>query len=132
MARALPNAVTPRRYVVSLHLAPDLRSFRGQVTISLPAATAELALHAKDLDIGDLSDDFGLGSSEELGPEVMILSRRDGTPFSSVSIPYRGAIGDGETVLEGLYRSSWTDEGGNSWPLVVSQCEAKEIGRAHV
>jgi puromycin-sensitive aminopeptidase len=132
----LPRSVRPRRYDLELAVDPPGGRFSGRVTIALEvtAPTAELVLHAVDLDTEVVAiDQAGENRTARLTTEpaaerIHITLDRELAPGSATcTLAFTGQIADG---LVGLYRSTFTDDDGREQVIAATQFEAPHARRA--
>ena len=133
----LPRTVIPSRY--DLTLEPDLAeaTFTGSevVTLSVEEPVGEIVLNADDLELsgGRLEGQAGTLEVTEirLDPDTerahLSLSGTADPGEWRLSLDFRGRLSD---QLEGFYRSTYKDDGGQTRVIATTQFESTDARRA--
>jgi puromycin-sensitive aminopeptidase len=128
----LPRTVLPRRY--DLELAPQLDTsiFTGElvITVDVTAPTDTVVLNADELTIFSVRVDgtpaeFHL--HEETERLVITPGRTLATGTATVSISFTGVLND---KLRGFYRSTYTDDAGQTQVIATTQMQPTDCRRA--
>lgn len=133
----LPVDVTPQRY--TLTIAPDLASatFSGSATIELTVheATDRFVCNAAELEITDATLELTDGERRPLSTTLdedaeqacFALGETIAPGTASLHVSFSGILND---KLRGFYRSTFTDDDGESRTIAVTQFEATDARRA--
>ena len=140
MSPRLPAGVVPRHYAIEL--APDLEAatFAGTVAIdvdveepvdSISFNAAELSINSARL-VAASGEPVELDSRLDAESERLILTRRGGSGrFAAgparVDISFDGILND---QLHGFYRSTYTDDAGDTHTIATTQFESTDARRA--
>ena len=133
----LPRSVLPRRYDLALAIDVDGGGFSGTAVVELEVAepTRHLVCNALDLQIDEVTVAAGgspvvvLDHRTDADSERLAVELGDELPAGNATVTFRfhGAFGD---QLVGLYRSTFTDDDGETATLAVTQFEAPHARRA--
>ena len=136
----LPTGVAPRHYAIELEPDLEAATFAGSVAIDIlitePAGS--IVLNAAELSVARARLCTPQDEAEELDfaldaeSERLTLSRRHGTgEFASgparLDISFTGVLND---QLHGFYRSSYTDDAGDTHTIATTQFESTDARRA--
>ena len=140
MSPRLPGGVVPRHYAIELE--PDLgaASFTGRVGIDVEVAEPQhtIVLNAAELDIASARITAPGGEPVELDhacdeeSERLTLSAPDGAGGfepgpARLDIAFTGVLND---QLHGFYRSTFTDDSGETHTIATTQFESTDARRA--
>ena len=136
----LPTGVAPRHYAIELEPDLDAATFAGSVAIDivLTEPAGSIMLNAAELSVARARLCTPQDETEELDfaldaeSERLTLSRRHGTgEFASgparLDISFTGVLND---QLHGFYRSSYTDDAGDTHTIATTQFESTDARRA--
>jgi len=140
MSPRLPAGVVPRHYAIEL--APDLEAatFTGTVAIdvdveepvdSITLNAAELSINSARL-IAASGEPIELDSQLDAESERLMLTRHSGSDrlaegSARLDISFDGVLND---QLHGFYRSTYTDDGGDTHTIATTQFESTDARRA--
>ncbi len=132
----LPRTVTPSRYAIELRLDPTSPTFDGTVDVAIDVheTTAAILLNAKQLTIhtGSLTSD---GTPIEVDKAVLDEDAERVTLELPVEVApgaytlhlaFTGLLND---LMEGMYRSRYTDEAGEEHVIITTHFEATDARR---
>ena len=133
----LPRAVEPERYELTITPQLGAGSFSGEerVHVRVHEPVAEIVLNAVELDIHTAElvagDGSVLGGRVELDEDqeraVIALEGTAGAGPHTLHLTFSGTLND---KLRGFYRSTFTDERGDTHLIAVTQFEATDARRA--
>ena len=136
----LPTGVAPRHYAIELEPDLEAATFAGSVAIDivLTEPAGSIVLNAAELSVARARLCTPQDEAEELDfaldaeSERLTLSRRHGTgEFASgparLDISFTGVLND---QLHGFYRSSYTDDAGDTHTIATTQFESTDARRA--
>ena len=136
----LPTGVAPRHYAIELEPDLEAATFAGSVAIDivLTEPAGSIMLNAAELSVACARLCTPQDEAEELDcaldaeSERLTLSRRHGTgEFASgparLDISFTGVLND---QLHGFYRSSYTDDAGDTHTIATTQFESTDARRA--
>jgi puromycin-sensitive aminopeptidase len=135
----LPRTVIPHRY--DLTLEPDLAAatFAGSETVAVEVTepTATVVLNALDLHIDEATIEPAGTPGERLTASVTLEERNERANLrfdrevpageATLRLRFRGVLND---KLVGFYRSTFTDDAGETQVLATTQMEATDARRA--
>ncbi len=140
MSPRLPTGVAPRHYAIELEPDLEAATFAGSVAIDivLTEPAGSIMLNAAELSVARARLCTPQDETEELDfaldaeSERLTLSRRHGTgEFASgparLDISFTGVLND---QLHGFYRSSYTDDAGDTHTIATTQFESTDARRA--
>lgn len=133
----LPKTVQPSHY--EIELSPDLEKFvfsgSVKITASLLESTKTIKLHAKELELANLtargedgtvhSGEISLCEETEIATVTFASALKAGT--YTLASDFTGVLND---KLKGFYRSFWTDEAGKKHAIATTQFESTDARRA--
>ena len=133
----LPRTVTPSHYAIELRLDPDAPTFDGteDVAIMVHEPVTEIALNGKDLTVhagAVIADD---GTSVEIAKAVpdpsagritLELPGELATGDYTLRLSFTGKLSD---LMEGMYRSRFTDDAGAEHLIITTHFEATDARR---
>jgi puromycin-sensitive aminopeptidase len=133
----LPRTVTPSHYAIELRLDPDAPTFDGteDVAITVHEPVTEIALNGKDLTVhagAVIADD---GTSVEIAKAVpdpsagrvtLELPGELATGDYTLRLSFTGKLSD---LMEGMYRSRFTDDAGAEHLIITTHFEATDARR---
>jgi len=133
----LPRTVTPSQYAIELRLDPDAPTFDGteDVAITVHEPVTEIALNGKDLTVhagAVIADD---GTSVEIAKAVpdpsagritLELPGELATGDYTLRLSFTGKLSD---LMEGMYRSRFTDDAGAEHLIITTHFEATDARR---
>ena len=133
----LPRTVTPSQYAIELRLDPDAPTFDGteDVAIMVHEPVTEIALNGKDLTVhagAVIADD---GTSVEIAKAVpdpsagritLELPGELATGDYTLRLSFTGKLSD---LMEGMYRSRFTDDAGAEHLIITTHFEATDARR---
>lgn len=132
----LPTTVVPSHY--DLELAPDLdaATFSGtvEVTVVVTEAVDELVLHALDLELGEVwleqhGDRIAATPTFDAAAETMTLALASEAQAGAATL-HASFTGELNDKLVGFYRSTFTDDAGETRTLACTQFESTHARRA--
>jgi puromycin-sensitive aminopeptidase len=133
----LPRTVTPSHYAIELRLDPEAPTFDGteDVAITVHEPVTEIALNGKDLTVhagAVIADD---GTSVEIAKAVpdpsagritLELPRELATGAYTLRLAFTGKLSD---LMEGMYRSRFTDDAAAEHLIITTHFEATDARR---
>jgi puromycin-sensitive aminopeptidase len=133
----LPRAVTPSHYAIELRLDPDEPTFDGHedVEITVHEPVTEIALNGKDLTVRTGSIVAGDGSEVEIAKAVpdpsagritLELPGELAAGDYTLRLTFTGKLSD---LMEGMYRSRYTDDAGQDHVIITTHFEATDARR---
>lgn len=129
----LPTNVKPLRYALTLEPNFDTFKFAGDVTIDLDVVdpTSTITVNCLEIDILKASangEDAAVSYDEDKQTATFTLPRElaPGTQ-ALLSLAFTGVLND---KMAGFYRSTYTDESGNTAYLATTQMEPTDCRRA--
>ena len=136
----LPTGVAPRHYAIELEPDLEAATFAGSVAIDivLTEPAGSIMLNAAELSVARARLCTPQDETEELDfaldaeSERLTLSRRHGTGEfapgpARLDISFTGVLND---QLHGFYRSSYTDDAGDTHTIATTQFESTDARRA--
>ena len=136
----LPTGVAPRHYAIELEPDLEAATFAGSVAIDivLTEPAGSIVLNAAELSVARARLCTPQDEAEELDfaldaeSERLTLCRRHGTgEFASgparLDISFTGVLND---QLHGFYRSTYTDDAGDTHTIATTQFESTDARRA--
>jgi aminopeptidase N len=133
----LPRTVTPSRYAIELRLDPSSTTFDGSedVTITVHEPVTEIVLNGKELTVR-------AGAVIDADESVTEISKAVPDPSAGrISLELPGELAPGDYVLrldftgklsdlmEGMYRSRFTDDDGREHLIITTHFEATDARR---
>ena len=131
----LPRTVTPSRYAIELRLDPSTPTFDGsmEVSITVHESVAEIVLNAKDVTIHrasvvgkDVVDVDKVVPDEEAERVSLTLPAELAPGDYVVRADFTGRLSD---LMEGMYRSRYTDDAGVEHVIITTHFEATDARR---
>jgi aminopeptidase N len=133
----LPRTVTPSHYAIELRLDPDAPTFDGteDVAITVHEPVTEIALNGKDLTVHAGAVIVGDGTSVEIAKAVpdpsagritLELPGELATGDYTLRLSFTGKLSD---LMEGMYRSRFTDDAGAEHLIITTHFEATDARR---
>src|SRR3954464_5841144 len=133
----LPRTVTPSHYAIELRLDPDAPTFGGtqDVAITVHEPVTEIALNGKDLTVqagAVIADD---GTTVEVAKAVpdpsagritLELPGELAPGGYTLRLSFTGRLSD---LMEGMYRSRYTDDAGDAHVIITTHFEATDARR---
>lgn len=128
----LPTNVTPLHYNLTMEPEFSTFTFSGQLAIDLQVnePTTLITLNSLEIDIHDaFVNDIAAGISfdEQQQTALFLLLQPITGPNAVLSMSFSGILND---KMAGFYRSSYTDESGNTAYLATTQMEPTDCRRA--
>jgi len=133
----LPRTVTPSHYAIELRLDPNAPTFDGtqDVAITVHEPVTEIALNGKELTVHAGTVIADGGSTVEIAKAVpdpsagrITLELPDELAAGSYTLrlSFTGRLSD---LMEGMYRSRFTDDAGRDHVLITTHFEATDARR---
>jgi len=133
----LPRTVTPSHYAIELRLDPNAPTFDGtqDVAITVHEPVTEIALNGKELTVHAGTVIADGGSTFEIAKAVpdpsagrITLELPDELAAGSYTLrlSFTGRLSD---LMEGMYRSRFTDDAGRDHVLITTHFEATDARR---
>jgi puromycin-sensitive aminopeptidase len=133
----LPRTVTPSQYAIELRLDPDAPTFDGteDVAITVHEPVTEIALNGKDLTVHAGAVIADGGTSVEIAKAVpdpsagritLELPGELATGDYTLRLSFTGKLSD---LMEGMYRSRFTDDAGAEHLIITTHFEATDARR---
>jgi aminopeptidase N len=133
----LPRTVTPSHYDIELRLDPDAPTFDGteDVTITVHEPVTEIALNGKELTVhagAVIAED---GATVEIAKAVpdpsagritLELPGELAAGAYTLRLSFTGQLSD---LMEGMYRSRFTDDAGREHMIITTHFEATDARR---
>jgi aminopeptidase N len=133
----LPRTVTPSHYAIELRLDPEAPTFDGteDIAITVHEPVTEIALNGKDFTVNAgavIADD---GTSVEIAKAVpdpsagritLELPGELATGAYTLRLAFTGKLSD---LMEGMYRSRFTDDAGAEHLIITTHFEATDARR---
>jgi puromycin-sensitive aminopeptidase len=133
----LPRSVTPSHYAIELRLDPTAPTFDGteDVTVEVHEPVTEIVVNGKDLTVRSGAIFAGDGSTVEIAKAVpdpsagritLELPRELATGEYTLRLEFTGKLSD---LMEGMYRSRFTDDAGGEHVIITTHFEATDARR---
>jgi puromycin-sensitive aminopeptidase len=133
----LPRTVTPSRYEIELRLDPASPTFDGsmRVAIAVHEAVGTIVLNAKEITVhagAVTTEDGSVIDVEKAVPDVeaervtLELPVELGPGDHSLRLDFTGRLSD---LMEGMYRSRYTDDTGDEHVIITTHFEATDARR---
>jgi puromycin-sensitive aminopeptidase len=133
----LPRTVTPSHYGIELRLDPDEPTFDGteDVAITVHEAVTEIAINGKDLTVHTGTVLGSDGTSVEIAKAVpdpsagritLELPGELAAGDYTLRLSFTGKLSD---LMEGMYRSRFTDDAGENHVIITTHFEATDARR---
>jgi puromycin-sensitive aminopeptidase len=133
----LPRTVTPSHYAIELRLDPDAPTFDGtqDVAITVHEPVTEIALNGKDLTVNAGAVIAEDGTAVEVAKAVpdpsagritLELPGELAAGGYTLRLSFTGRLSD---LMEGMYRSRYTDDSGDDHVIITTHFEATDARR---
>src|SRR6476659_1535445 len=133
----LPRSVTPSHYAIELRLDLTAPTFDGteDVTVEVHEPVTEIVLNGKDLTVRSGAIFSGDGSTVEIAKAVpdpsagritLELPGELETGEYTLRLAFTGKLSD---LMEGMYRSRFTDDAGREHVIITTHFEATDARR---
>jgi len=133
----LPRTVTPSHYAIELRLDPDEPTFDGteDVAITVHEAVTEIAINGKDLTVhtgtvlGSDGTTFEIAKAvpdPSAGRITLELPGELAAGDYTLRLSFTGKLSD---LMEGMYRSRFTDDAGEDHVIITTHFEATDARR---
>ena len=133
----LPRSVTPSHYAIELRLDPTAPTFDGteDVTVEVHEPVTEIVVNGKDLTVRSGAISRGDGSTVEIAKAVpdpsagritLELPGELATGEYTLRLEFTGKLSD---LMEGMYRSRFTDDAGREHVIITTHFEATDARR---
>src|SRR3954451_3001439 len=133
----LPRSVTPSYYAIELRLDPEAPTFDGteDVSIRVHEPVTEIALNGKELTVharAVIADDGSTGEGAKAVPAPSAGSITLELPGElaagdyTLRVSFTGRLSD---LMEGMYRSRFTDDAGRDHVIITTHFEATDAPR---
>jgi puromycin-sensitive aminopeptidase len=133
----LPRSVTPSHYAIELRLDPTAPTFDGteDVTVEVHEPVTEIVVNGKDLTVRSGAIFAGDGSTVEIAKAVpdpsagritLELPGELATGEYTLRLEFTGKLSD---LMEGMYRSRFTDDAGREHVIITTHFEATDARR---
>jgi len=133
----LPRTVTPSHYAIELRLDPDEPTFDGteDVAITVHEAVTEIAINGKDLTVHTGTVLGSDGTTVEISKAVpdpsagritLELPGELAAADYTLRLSFTGKLSD---LMEGMYRSRFTDDAGEDHVIITTHFEATDARR---
>ncbi len=133
----LPRTVTPSHYAIELRLDPDEPTFDGteDITITVHEPVTEIAINGKDVAVHAGSVAGGDGATVEIAKAVpdpsagritLELPGELAAGDYTLRLSFTGKLSD---LMEGMYRSRFTDDAGEDHVIITTHFEATDARR---
>ena len=128
----LPRAVTPSRYAIELRLDPTSPTFDGteDIAISVHEPVTEIVLNGKELTVragAVIATDESVTEVAKAVPDpsagriTLELPRELAAGDYTLRLDFTGKLSD---LMEGMYRSRFTDDEGREHLIITTHFEA--------
>jgi aminopeptidase N len=133
----LPRSVTPSRYAIELRLDPAAPTFDGVIDVAITAheSVGAIVVNAKEVTVHAGAVTAGDGrviEIEKAVPDVdaervtLELSTELEPGDHSLRLDFTGKLSD---LMEGMYRSTYTDDAGGEHAIITTHFEATDARR---
>jgi puromycin-sensitive aminopeptidase len=133
----LPRSVTPSRYEIELGLDPARPTFDGslRVAVTVHDPVAEIVLNAKEITIHEGAVEMADGRAiafEKIVPDdegervALALPEELPTGEATLRLTFTGRLSD---LMEGMYRSRYTDDAGVERLIITTHFEPTDARR---
>jgi puromycin-sensitive aminopeptidase len=133
----LPRSVTPSHYAIELRLDPTAPTFDGteDVTVEVHEPVTEIVVNGKDLTVRSGAVVAGDGSTVEIAKAVpdpsagritLELPGELAVGGYTLRLAFTGKLSD---LMEGMYRSRFTDDAGQEHVIITTHFEATDARR---
>ncbi len=133
----LPRSVTPSHYAIELRLDPTAPTFDGieDVTVEVHEPVTEIVVNGKDLTVRSGAVVAGDGSTVEIAKAVpdpsagritLELPGELAVGGYTLRLEFTGKLSD---LMEGMYRSRFTDDAGQEHVIITTHFEATDARR---
>jgi aminopeptidase N len=131
----LPRTVTPSRYAIELRLDPASPTFDGsmEVAITVHEPVSEILLNAKEITIhaaavvgGDVIEVDKVVPDAEAERVALALPNELEAGSYTLRMDFTGRLSD---LMEGMYRSRYTDDAGVDHVIITTHFEATDARR---
>src|SRR3954451_10784375 len=133
----LPRSVTPAHYAIELRLDPEAPAFDGteDVSITVHEPVTEIAMNGKEVTIHAGTVIAADGATVEIAKAVpdpsagritLELPGELAPGDYTLRLSFTGRLSD---LMEGMYRSRFTDDGGQDHVIITTHLEATDARR---